>query len=82
MTCRRRRSPGQIHVFRSGKEHRWIVASGGRTISRHRWQRTAVGAAIRTAKRRHVDVLTHGRSGRIRSKDSYGNESPVRDTEH
>lgn len=82
MTCRRRRSPGEIHVFRSrGKQH-WIVASRGRTLSRHRWQRTAIGAAIRTAKRRRVDVVTHGFNGKIRSKDSYGNESPVRDTEH
>jgi hypothetical protein len=29
-----------------------------------------------------VDLVIHGRNGRIRSKDSYGNESPVRDTEH
>ena len=39
-------------------------------------------AGIREAKRRRVDVVTHGRDGRIRSKDSYGNESPVLDTEH
>ena len=36
----------------------------------------------RQAKRRRVDLVIHGRNGRIRSKDSYGNESPVRDTEH
>jgi hypothetical protein len=56
------------------------VASRGRALSRHRWQRTAVAAAIRTAKQRRVDVLTHTRNGRIRSKDSYRNES--RDTEY
>ena len=29
-----------------------------------------------------VDLVIHGRNGRIRSKDSYGHEAPVRDTEH
>ena len=29
-----------------------------------------------------VDVVVHGRDGKIRSKDSYGNESRRRDTEH
>jgi len=82
VTCRRRRSPGELHVFRRRGGGGWIVASRGRTLSRHRWQRTALDAAIRTAKRRRVDVVTHGVNGKIRSKDSYGNESPVRDTEH
>jgi hypothetical protein len=26
--------------------------------------------------------VTHGCDGKVRSKDSYGNESAVRDTEH
>jgi hypothetical protein len=29
-----------------------------------------------------VDLVIHGRNGRIRSKDSYGNETPKLDTEH
>ena len=81
MTTRRRRARAEVQVLRNAGSSRWIVASRGRTLSRHRWQRTAVAAAIRTAKRRRVDVLTHTRNGRIRSKDSYGNESRVRDSE-
>jgi len=81
MRCRRR-SPGELHVFRCQDGRGWVVSSRGRTLSRHRWQRTAVGAAIRAAKHRRLDVVTHGSNGKIRSKDSYGNESPVRDTEH
>jgi hypothetical protein len=33
-------------------------------------------AANRLAWRRGVDVNIHGRNGRIRAKDSHGNESP------
>jgi hypothetical protein len=51
-------------------------------ISRHRTQARAVGVAIRRAKRRRVDVVTHGRNGRFRSKDSYGNETKRHDYEH
>lgn len=41
----------------------------------------AVRAGARAARRHAVDPVTHGRDGRIRSKDSYGNESSRRDTE-
>jgi hypothetical protein len=59
VTARQRRSRAGVHVLPDAGSSRWIVASRGRTLSRHRWQRTAVAAAIRTAKRRRVDVLTH-----------------------
>jgi hypothetical protein len=66
-------------------------------MSRHHTQASAVRAATREARRYRVDLVTHGpfgsaagscslahgtRDGRIRSKDSYGNESAARDTEH
>jgi len=60
----------------------WKVTQGGRTLSNHRTQQTALRAARRAAKRHRVDLVTHGRNGRIRSKDSFGNESAARDTEH
>ena len=60
----------------------WKVTQGGRTLSNHRTQRTALSAARRAARRHRVDLVTHGRNGRIRSKDSFGNESAARDTEH
>jgi hypothetical protein len=40
-----------------------------------------VRAGRRTAKRDHVELVMHGRDGRIRSKDSYGIESTTPDTE-
>ena len=78
----RARRRHEVHVFKEAGSNTWVVASAGRRASRHRRQGTAIGVAIRTAKRRHVDVNIHARSGRIRSKNSYGNESPQRDGDH
>ena len=61
---------------------RWKVTQGGRTLSNHRTQKTALAAGRRVARRSRVELVTHGRNGRIRSKDSYGNESAARDIEH
>ena len=69
----------EVHVYREAASRWWIVSSAGRRVSRHRRQATAVRAARRVAKRRRVDLSTHARTGRIRSKDSYGSESPQRD---
>ena len=34
-------------------------------------------------KNQHSELLIHGRNGKIRSKDSYGNDNcPPKDTEH
>jgi hypothetical protein len=51
-------------------------------LSHHRTQRYAMKVGRHVARRRGIDLVTHGRDGRIRSKDSYGNESSRRDTEH
>lgn len=80
-----RRRPREIHVFREAESCRWIVTNGGsgrRALSRHRTQRTAIVRGMRAAKRRRVDLVIHSRDGRFRSKDSYGNETSRRDTEH
>ena len=71
-----------VHVAASEVRSGWKVTQGGRTLSNHRTQTTAVTAARRVARRNGVDLVTHGRDGRIRSKDSFGNESSGRDTEH
>ena len=71
-----------VHVVPNRDHTVWTVKQGGRTVSNHRTQWKAVNAAKRTARRHHVDLVTHGRDGRIRSKDSYGNERTTKDTEH
>jgi hypothetical protein len=72
----------EVHVCAYSDGNRWVVRRGRRTLSRHRTQATAVKAAQRTAKQHQADLVTHDRGGRIRSKDSYGNETARRDREH
>jgi redox-sensitive bicupin YhaK (pirin superfamily) len=60
----------------------WRVTQRGRMLSQHRLQRRAVQAGTRVARRERLDVVTHARDGRVRSKDSHGNEGRARDTEH
>jgi len=69
-----------VHVS-ANRVRRWKVTQGGRTLSNHYTQETALTAARRVARRHRVDLVTHGCNGRIRSKDSFGNETSVRDTE-
>ena len=69
-----------VHVV-ARRVRRWKVTQGGRTLSNHRTQETARTAARRVARRRGVELVTHGRNGRIRSKDSSVNETSARDTE-
>lgn len=54
-----------------------------RAASRHETQREAIEAAKDIAKSRGSEVIVQGTDGRIRSKDSYGNDpNPPRDREH
>lgn len=46
-------------------------------------QKEADQIARRIATNQQSEVVTHGRNGRIRSKDSYGNDpNPPKDKEH
>ena len=70
-----------VHVFpnlHGGSK----VTQGKRILASNRPWESAMGVGIRRARRDQVDLVMHGRNGRIRSKDGYGNESPTRDTEH
>lgn len=71
-----------IHIVRKPDTTRWQVKQSGDVQSSHRTQQAAIERGMTRARRDKVDVVVHGRDGRIRSKDSYGNESRVRDTEH
>ena len=79
---RRERRRRDVHVYPDAAGRGWDVSQGGRWLSRHRTQKVAIKAGKRHAQRWWCDLVTHGRDGKIRSKDSYGNESSVRDTEH
>jgi hypothetical protein len=71
-----------VHVVKTKDGAGWDTTQGGQQQSHHRTQQAAIDKATTVAKREKVDVVTHGRDGKIRSKDSYGNESATRDREH
>ena len=68
------------HIVKLGKS--WSVKRRGRVLSSHETQAKAQSSAVVRAKRAGAEVVTHGRDGRIRSKDSYGRDPfPPKDTE-
>jgi hypothetical protein len=71
-----------VHVSRSSGGT-WRVSQGGNTVSTHRTQVAAVTRGRTEARKDRVDLVTHGRDGRIRSKDSFGKDlNPPKDREH
>lgn len=54
----------------------WAVRGAGnsRDTSHHSTQREAADAARDIAKNQKSEVLIHGENGKIRDKDSYGND--------
>lgn len=64
---------------------RWAVRGEGneRVTSIHDTQAEALERAREIAQRERTEVVTHGRDGRIRDSDSYGEDAcPPRDTKH
>lgn len=71
------------HVVR--RDEGWGVRGEGnsRDSSVHPTQSEAIDAAREIARNQHSEVVIHGRDGRIRDSDSYGNDPfPPRDTRH
>ena len=52
----------------------WAVKVNGRIVSVHNTQEEARRSAVVYAKRNKSEVVIHRRDGRIRAKDSYGND--------
>ena len=71
------------HVVPDGDD--WSVKGAGnsRSTSKHDTQGEAIDAARNIAKNEKSDVVIHGRDGKIRDRDSYGNDPfPPRDRKH
>lgn len=71
------------HVVRRGSG--WAVRGegNGRDTSHHDTQSDAIDAARDIAINQRSEVVIHGRDGKIRDKDSYGNDPcPPRDMKH
>jgi hypothetical protein len=69
-----------VHVYPTA-DGRWGVGQGGRLLSSHLTQAAAIKAGRQRARVEHVELIVHGREGRVREKDSYGRESDRADTE-
>ena len=65
-------SKKNFHVVRS--ESGWSVRKGGNKLSSHRTQKNAEMSAIQKARRTRSEVVVHGRDGKFREKNSYGND--------
>ena len=61
-----------VHVVKSGNG--WAVKQGGKKVSNHRTQATASKAGRSKAKSGSTDLYIHGRDGKIREANSYGND--------
>jgi hypothetical protein len=71
------------HVVPQGQD--WAVRGAGnsRVTSKHSTQGEAIDAARGIARNQGSEVIIHRPDGRIRDKDSYGNDPcPPRDTKH
>jgi hypothetical protein len=72
-----------IHVVPRDKGWVRIKEGASRAGSVHRTQKDAQAAARSQAIRERVEVVTHGKDGKIRDSDSYGNDPfPPRDKKH
>lgn len=63
----------------------WAVKGAGssKASSVEKTQEKAINEAIKIAKNQKSDVVIHGRDGKIRDKDSYGNDPhPPKDRKH
>lgn len=74
------KKPGPVMVTHKG--HSWPVKQDGELLSTHRTQAAANAAARHEAIKDGVERITQGRDHKFVSKDSFGNESKTRDTEH
>ena len=74
----------QLHVSKNKEgEEGWKVTHNGVTLSTYPTQKEGKDDAVSKAKQIGGEVVVHGLDGRIRSKDSYGNDPfPPRDWEH
>lgn len=72
-------------VERKSHDGKWAIRGkwNSRATSIHRKQGTAAQIACDIAKTEKSETTLPGRNGKIRDKDSYGNDTgPTRDREH
>jgi hypothetical protein len=63
-----------VHTVPNPKGSGWVNEIGGHVISNHRTQETAAEIGRKEAMRRETEHFIHNREGRIRERNSYGND--------
>ena len=77
--------PGKKDMHVVPRDGRWAVRreGGQQDSSLHDTQKEAIEKARATAIRERLEVVIHGRDGKIRDSDSYGNDpNPPKDKKH
>lgn len=61
-----------------------VKTDGAQKAAKHTdTQKQAIDVGKQIAKNKQTDLTVHGKDGKIKSKDSYGNDpNPPRDREH
>ena len=77
-------SKKDVHIsLNKGPGRKWKATQGGQILSTHNTQKAAEIAGRKTAKKDKSELVTHGLDGKIRSKDSGGNDpASIKDREH
>jgi hypothetical protein len=69
-----------VHTVKNSEGKGWVNKVAGEVVSKHRTQQNANEKAVQIAKAQKSEHVIHGRDGRIREKDSYGNDpNPPKD---
>lgn len=72
-----------VHVVRHGDGWATKTEGASRVGVKTDTQKEAIGRAVVKAKRDHVEVVIHGKDGKIRDSNSYGNDpKSSKDSKH
>lgn len=65
-----------IHTVHNSEKHRWENKEEGnnKPLSFHHTKDNAVTRAEQIARQEKVEVLIHGKDGKIQERNSYGND--------
>ena len=64
----------EVHTVHKAGGSGWVNKVGGQTKSEHRKQSNAIHTGKNLAKDLETEHVIHGRDGKIREKNSYGND--------
>ena len=67
-------NPKNVHVVQRGNQWGALREEASRTSSNHNTQAQAIQTGRNMARQQHGELVIHGEDGRIRARDSYGND--------